>query len=73
MEEEAFRDLETIFSQVEDPRLERTKRQRSRDIPILAMCGVICRAEGVGGFEPNGASIMRSRGKRAPFCSVSPR
>ena len=39
------RDLETIFAQVEDPRLDRTKLHRLRDILILAMCGVICGAE----------------------------
>ena len=46
MDEGALRDLETIFSQVEDPRVERTKRHRLRDIIILAICGVICGAEG---------------------------
>ena len=46
MEEGALRDLETIFSQVEDPRIERTKRHRLRDVIILAICGVICGAEG---------------------------
>lgn len=46
MEEGALRDLETIFSQVDDPRVERTKRHRLRDIIILAICGVICGADG---------------------------
>jgi predicted transposase YbfD/YdcC len=46
MEENDLRDLETIFAQVEDPRVERTKRHRLRDIIILAICGVICGAEG---------------------------
>lgn len=46
MEEKDLRDLETIFAQVEDPRVERTKRHRLRDIIILAICGVICGAEG---------------------------
>lgn len=46
MEEKELRDLETIFAQVEDPRVERTKRHRLRDIIILAICGVICGAEG---------------------------
>ncbi|HEY6410298.1 MAG TPA: ISAs1 family transposase [Ktedonobacteraceae bacterium] len=46
MEEKALRALETIFAQVEDPRVERTKRHRLRDIIILAICGVICGAEG---------------------------
>jgi predicted transposase YbfD/YdcC len=46
MEERELHDLETIFAQVEDPRVERTKRYRLRDIIILAICGVICGAEG---------------------------
>jgi predicted transposase YbfD/YdcC len=46
MEERDLRDLETIFDQVEDPRLERTELHRLRDILILAICGVICGAEG---------------------------
>ena len=46
MEEKDLRALETIFAQVEDPRVERTKRHRLRDIIILAICGVICGAEG---------------------------
>ena len=46
MEEGTRRDLETLFSQVEDPRGERTKRHSLRDVIILASCGVICGAEG---------------------------
>jgi predicted transposase YbfD/YdcC len=46
MEKNDLRDLESIFAQVEDPRLERTKLHRLRDIIILAICGVICGAEG---------------------------
>src|SRR5258708_23241626 len=46
MEEKDLRDLETIFAQVADPRVERTKRHRLRDIIILAICGAICGAEG---------------------------
>jgi predicted transposase YbfD/YdcC len=46
MKEIELRDLETIFAQVEDPRVERTKLHRLRDIIILAICGVICGAEG---------------------------
>jgi predicted transposase YbfD/YdcC len=46
MEEVELRDLETIFAQVEDPRVERTKLHSLRDIIILAICGVICGAEG---------------------------
>jgi predicted transposase YbfD/YdcC len=46
MEEKDLRDLERIFAQVEDPRMERTKLHRLRDIIILAICGVLCGAEG---------------------------
>src|SRR5712692_9718605 len=46
MEEVELQDLETIFAQVEDPRVERTKLHRLRDIIIIAICGVICGAEG---------------------------
>src|SRR5216684_5595457 len=46
MEEVELQDLETIFAQVEDPRMERTKLHRLRDIIIVAICGVICGAEG---------------------------
>ena len=54
MEERDVRDLETIFAQVEDPRIERTKRHRLRDIIISAMCGVICGADGWVGIEECG-------------------
>jgi predicted transposase YbfD/YdcC len=46
MEENDLRDLESIFAQVEDPRMERTKLHRLRDIIILAICGVLCGANG---------------------------
>src|SRR6202162_395418 len=46
MEETDLRDLESIFAQVEDPRMDRTKLHRLRDIIILAICGVLCGADG---------------------------
>ena len=46
MEERELRDRETIFAQVEDPRIERTRLHRLRDIIIIAICGVICGADG---------------------------
>jgi len=46
MEEKDLRDLESLFAQVEDPRMERTRLHRLRDIIILAICGVLCGAEG---------------------------
>ena len=54
MEERGLRDLETIFAQVEDPRIDRTKRHRLRAIIIIAMCGVICGADGWVGIEALG-------------------
>ncbi len=46
MEDNELRDLESIFAQVEDPRMDRTKLHRLRDIIIVAICGVICGAQG---------------------------
>lgn len=54
MEEGDLRALESIFAQVEDPRVERTKPHRLRDIIILAICGVICGADGWVGIEEFG-------------------
>ncbi|HEV7237357.1 MAG TPA: ISAs1 family transposase [Ktedonobacteraceae bacterium] len=46
MKENDLRDLESIFAQVEDPRMERTRLHRLRDIIIVAICGVLCGANG---------------------------
>jgi predicted transposase YbfD/YdcC len=54
MEENDLRDLESLFAHVEDPRMERTKLHRLRDIIILAICGVICGAEGWAEIEEFG-------------------
>src|SRR5437660_10224853 len=54
MEGRDVRDLETIFAQVADPRIERTKQHRLRDIIIIAICGVICGADGWVGIEEFG-------------------
>ena len=54
MEENKRRDLESLFAQVEDPRMERTKLHRLRDIIILAICGVVCGAEGWAEIEEFG-------------------
>lgn len=54
MEEGNVQALETIFAQVEDSRVERTKRHRLGDIIILAICGVICGAEGWAEIEEFG-------------------
>jgi predicted transposase YbfD/YdcC len=39
-------DLETYFAEVDDPGVERTKRHKLLDIIIIAICGMICGAEG---------------------------
>ncbi len=54
MEKNDLRDLESLVAQVEDPRMERTKLHRLRDIIILAICGVICGAEGWAEIEEFG-------------------
>jgi hypothetical protein len=46
MQENDQRDLESLFAQVQDSRMERTKLHRLQDIIILAICGVLCGAEG---------------------------
>ena len=46
MEEETHFGLATIFAAVEDPRIERTKLHRLVDILMIAVCGVICGADG---------------------------
>ena len=61
MEENNRQDLESLFAQVEDPRMERTKRHRLRDSIILAICGVLCGAEGWVEIEEFG------NGKKAFF------
>ena len=54
MEERGIRDLETMFAHVEDRRMDRTKLHRLRDIIIIAICGVICGADGWVGIEEFG-------------------
>jgi predicted transposase YbfD/YdcC len=54
MEEQRPLDLETYFGAVEDPRVERTKRHSLLDIIIIAICGVICGAEGWAEIEEFG-------------------
>ncbi|EFH83602.1 transposase ISAs1 family protein [Ktedonobacter racemifer DSM 44963] len=46
MNREPVVSLETCFAAVEDPRVERTKRHMLLDIIVIAICGVICGAEG---------------------------
>ena len=46
MEQHLALDLETYFAAMDDPRIERTKRHKLLDIIIIAICGMICGAEG---------------------------
>ena len=46
MEQYSPLDLETYFAPVDDPRVERTKRHKLLDIIIIAICGMICGAQG---------------------------
>jgi predicted transposase YbfD/YdcC len=54
MEKQRPLDLETYFAAVEDPRVERAKRHSLLDIIIIAICGVICGAEGWAEIEEFG-------------------
>jgi predicted transposase YbfD/YdcC len=56
MEEEKVLALATIFAAVEDPRVERTKRHKLIDILLIALCGMICGAEGWVEIETFGRS-----------------
>jgi predicted transposase YbfD/YdcC len=54
MEHQRPLDLETYFAEGEDPCIERTKRHKLLDIIIIAICGMICGAEGWVGIEEFG-------------------
>ncbi len=54
MEEEQAQTLATLFAAVEDPRIERTRRHKVLDILLIALCGVICGAEGWAEIEEFG-------------------
>jgi predicted transposase YbfD/YdcC len=47
-------DLETHFGGIEEPRVERTRQHKLLDIIIIAICGVICGAEGWVNIEEFG-------------------
>src|SRR6266581_9788535 len=46
MEQQNVLDLGSHFASLKDPRVERTKRHKLLDIIIIAICGMICGAEG---------------------------
>ena len=43
--------LEEQFSRVTDPRVDRTKEHKLIDIIVIAICAIICGAEGWTGIE----------------------
>ncbi len=46
MEEASKKPLQSYFEAIEDPRVERTKQHKLMAIIIIAICGVLCGAEG---------------------------
>lgn len=46
MEQQRLLDLASHFTEIEDPRVERTKRHKLLDIIVIAICGMICGAQG---------------------------
>ena len=50
--------IEEHFGQVTDPRLDRTKEHKLIDIISIALCGVICGAEGWTDIENFGNSKL---------------
>lgn len=46
MEEEHMNSLQKCFAGIDDPRVERTKLHTLLDIMIIAILGVLCRADG---------------------------
>jgi predicted transposase YbfD/YdcC len=55
----ALEAIEKHFSKVTDPRLERTKEHKLTDIMAIAICAVICGAEGWTDIENFGKSDKR--------------
>lgn len=48
--------IQAFFSQIEDPRVERTKRHKLIDIIVIAVCAIICGAEGWESMQTYGES-----------------
>ena len=46
MEGQPIASIEHHFSDLEDPRIDRTKRHKLLDIVVIAICAVICGADG---------------------------
>lgn len=46
MEEKSKKSLQSYFEEIEDRRVERTKQHKLLDIIIIALCGVLCGADG---------------------------
>lgn len=56
---EAPRSLMRMFSELEDPRMDRTKRHSLTDILTIAICAVICGAEGWTQVEEFGQAKLK--------------
>lgn len=54
MEQQHSLDLASYFTAIEDPRVERTKQHKLLDNIIIAICGMICGAEGWVAIEEFG-------------------
>jgi predicted transposase YbfD/YdcC len=59
MSEKPMAAIEEYFGRVTDPRIERTKEHKLMDILVIAICAVICGAEGWVDIEMFGNSKLR--------------
>jgi hypothetical protein len=59
MEVKKRSDLKSYFSTMEDPRIDRTKQHKLLDILVIAICGVICGADGWVEIEEFGRREIR--------------
>ena len=49
------------FAHLEDPRIERTKRHKLIDIVVIAICAVVCGADGWVDIQAVGEAKYRTR------------
>jgi len=56
MTQKPLKTIETLFSKVRDPRINRTKEHKLIDIIAIAICAIICGAEGWVDVEVFGKS-----------------
>jgi hypothetical protein len=58
MSESPVASLEEHFAELEDPRVDRTKRHQLSDIIMIAICAVICGADGWVDVETFGSAKL---------------